>query len=161
METEFNLDTQFRTGSCEDILMSDIVTRIKDYLVDADEYEIDIGTDSQKNGGVKFVTAIIIHKDCKGGIFFYRQVHSKPIPVLHNRILTETSLSINCANQLLQMFLDNDVLHNITIHCDVGKGGKTKELIREVVGYVTACGYDCKIKPESIAASSVADRYTK
>lgn len=161
MDTIFEPDTPFLTGSGEHIAFADIATRIGDYLEDADDYTIDVGTDSQKNGGVKFVTAIVVHKVYKGGIFFYRPVHSEPIPVLHNRIIAETTMSINCANELLELFLNNDILRDITIHCDVGQFGKTRELIREVVGYVTSCGFDCKIKPESYAASAIADRYTK
>ncbi|RYD04208.1 hypothetical protein N752_15295 [Desulforamulus aquiferis] len=50
---------------------------------------------------------------------------------------------------------------NVEIHIDVGRQGETKDLIREVVGMVTGSGFQAKIKPDSFAASSVADRYTK
>ncbi|MBR4734133.1 MAG: hypothetical protein IK081_15370, partial [Lachnospiraceae bacterium] len=36
-----------------------------------------------------------------------------------------------------------------------------KELIPGLVGWIKACGYDCKVKPESYAASSIADRISK
>ena len=47
------------------------------------------------------------------------------------------------------------------IHCDIGKNGKTSELIKEIVGWVTASGYECLIKPESYTANSIADKYSK
>jgi predicted RNase H-related nuclease YkuK (DUF458 family) len=50
---------------------------------------------------------------------------------------------------------------DIEIHLDVGEQGKTKEIVREVVGMVTGSGFDARIKPESYGASSVADKYTK
>ena len=50
---------------------------------------------------------------------------------------------------------------DIEIHLDVGEQGKTKEIIREVVGMVTGSGFDAIIKPDSYGASKVADKFTK
>jgi predicted RNase H-related nuclease YkuK (DUF458 family) len=50
---------------------------------------------------------------------------------------------------------------NIEIHLDIGKQGRTKEIIREVVGMVVGSGFGARIKPESYGAFKVADRYTK
>ena len=46
------------------------------------------------------------------------------------------------------------------IHADVGENGITREMIKEVVGLIRGNGFEPKIKPESFAASVVADRYT-
>ena len=46
------------------------------------------------------------------------------------------------------------------IHADVGEGGKTKDMIKEVVGLIKSNGFEAKIKPEAFAASVVADRFT-
>ena len=46
------------------------------------------------------------------------------------------------------------------IHADVGEQGKTKEMVREVVGLIKSNGFEPRIKPMSFAASVVADRYT-
>ena len=153
--------TEFRSGSGSLVCLSDVIGRIESFLDDGYEYSIDIGTDSQTNGNTKFVTAIVVHKLGTGGIFFYRQYICGKIHTLSDRIYTETALSINCATELLELFLSNEILRDISIHCDVGPNGKTKELIREIIGYVTASGFDCKIKPEGIAACSVADRFSK
>ena len=72
MDLIFKRDTRFMTGSFEPILLSDIVGRIEEFLRDADDYSIDIGTDSQKSSKTKFVTAIAVHKVGRGGIFFDR-----------------------------------------------------------------------------------------
>jgi|SRR5581483_11002440 len=46
------------------------------------------------------------------------------------------------------------------IHADVGEHGKTKEMVKEVVGFIKSNGFEPRIKPQSFAASVVADRYT-
>jgi predicted RNase H-related nuclease YkuK (DUF458 family) len=161
MSTIFTSETKFTTGSWESITLAGIVDRIGAYLSDGHEYTIDIGTDSQRGQKTKFVTAIVIHKIGKGAIFFYHPVISENIHTLQDRIYMETAMSINCAAELLELFVENDVLYNITIHCDIGPNGKTRELIREIIGYVTASGFDCKIKPEATAACTVADRFSK
>jgi predicted RNase H-related nuclease YkuK (DUF458 family) len=46
------------------------------------------------------------------------------------------------------------------IHADIGEAGATRDMIREVIGLIVGNGFEPKIKPESFAASCVADRYT-
>jgi len=161
MNEVFTPETMFITGSWEPILMADIVDRTRDYLSDGYDYTIDVGTDSQKSGKIKFVTAVVVHKIGKGGIFFYHPVVSDTANSMQGRIYMETAMSIDCATKLLELFVENDVLRDIAIHCDVGPYGKTREMIREIVGYVNASGFCCKIKPDSVAACTVADRFTK
>jgi predicted RNase H-related nuclease YkuK (DUF458 family) len=48
-----------------------------------------------------------------------------------------------------------------TIHVDAGNKGPTSRYISEIVGWVRACGFDCRIKPDSYCASSIADRVSK
>jgi predicted RNase H-related nuclease YkuK (DUF458 family) len=162
MDTIFTKETKFMTGSFEPITLSDIVGRIDNYLSDGYEYNIEIGTDSQRGSNkVKFVTAIAVHKIGKGGIFFYHPTVTDTIHTLSDRIYMETGMSINCANVLIDLFVQSNVLHNITIHCDVGHNGRTKELIQGIVGYVTASGFGCCIKPDATTASCIADKFSK
>ena len=51
----------------------------------------------------------------------------------------------------------------VSIHIDAGNSdrGKTKMLIPELVGWIRACGYEAKTKPESFVASTIADRISK
>jgi len=46
------------------------------------------------------------------------------------------------------------------IHADIGENGATKDMIKEVIGLIKGNGFEPKIKPESFAASVVADRYS-
>ena len=52
---------------------------------------------------------------------------------------------------------------NFVIHVDAGHSdrGKTKTLIPELIGWIKASGFDCVVKPNSFAASSVADKLSK
>lgn len=126
-----------------------------------DNYRLIIGTDSQIRGEVCFVTALIIHREGKGGRFFYTRHYEKHAHSLRQRIFYEASLSLNLASKITDKLAESDQELNIEIHLDVGNNGSTKTLVKEVVGMVIGSGYPCRIKPNSYGASSVADRYTK
>ena len=49
--------------------------------------------------------------------------------------------------------------YDLEIHIDVGALGPTRSMIKEVVGMVNGNGFVAKTKPESWAASSVADKH--
>jgi len=157
----FTEDTEFITGSGTIVTMSEAVEKIAAFIKDSDNFTIDIGTDSQTTDKTKFVTAIVCCKERKGGIFFYHSSTIDKVPILRNRIYMETGISVECANQLIDLFLENEMFYTISIHSDVGPNGKTRDLIKEITGYVAAYGFDCKIKPNSMAASVVADKLCK
>lgn len=125
-------------------------------------YKLIVGTDSQLREEVCFVTAIIILREGKGGRFYYRKEREQTTFSLRQRIFYETSKSLNIAAKLADKFTSEGLTDlNIEIHLDVGEQGKTKDIIKEVVGMVTGSGFDARIKPESYGASKVADKYTK
>jgi len=157
----FTKDTKFITGSGTVVTMSEAVKRIAVFVEDSDNFTIDVGTDSQTTDKTKIVTAIVCCKERKGGIFFYHSSTIDKVALLRNRIYLETGMSVECANQLIDLFLDNEMFYTISIHSDVGQNGKTRELIKEITGFVSAYGFECKIKPDSIAASAVADKMSK
>jgi len=161
IKMEFTKDTKFVTGSGTIVTMSEAVKRIAVFVEDSNSFTIDIGTDSQTTDKTKIVTAIVCCKERKGGIFFYHSSTVDKVALLRNRIYMETGKSVECANQLIDLFLENEMFYTISIHSDVGLNGKTRELISEITGFVAAYGYDCKIKPNSIAASTVADKLSK
>lgn len=126
-------------------------------------YNLIVGTDSQKaRGEVRFVTAVVIHRIGKGGRFYYQTQYERPMKSLRQRMLYEASLSLGLASRLSERLSQLGVgLDHVEIHLDVGYNGPTSEVIREVVGMITGSGFDAKIKPDSFAASSVADKFTK
>lgn len=130
-------------------------------------YSLVIGTDSQiKNINGKaecdFVTAIVIHRKGKGARYFWKKEKIYRAPVLREKIYTETTKSLETAHELVPEIrrLISPSKYDFEIHIDVGPLGKTREMIREVVGMVNGNGFTAKTKPESWGASSVADKHT-
>jgi predicted RNase H-related nuclease YkuK (DUF458 family) len=128
-----------------------------------EQYSLIVGTDSQpRNGsGVDFVTAVIVHRKGKGGIYFWKRVIRQKKYVLRQRMYEEAMLSLDTAETILKLFeKDGITKYNMEIHVDIGPSGQTKEMIAEIVGMIRGSGYMVKTKPESYGASKVADRYT-
>lgn len=130
--------------------------------------QIVIGTDSQNFSYTKEVSVIAILTQGHGGIFFYQIRNRNRISDVRQKLHVETQDSLSVADELLSLLeqekYEELFLHtSFTIHIDAGTDdhGKTKPLIPELVGWVKALGYDCKIKPESFAASSIADKISK
>ena len=49
--------------------------------------------------------------------------------------------------------------HKFEIHVDVSENGKTGSMIQGLVGIIRANDFEARIKPNSFAASTVADRH--
>src|SRR2546428_13025851 len=97
-----------------------------------------IGPDSLPSDQPCFVTAVIVHRVGHGGRYSYRKMFNRKMESLRQRILFETSLSLETAGLLSAELSRNG--HSelpVEIHLDVGPNGDTKRIIREVVGMVT------------------------
>lgn len=133
-----------------------------------DTFKITIGTDSQNFDITKIVLVIVLERVTKGSIFFYQISKINRIDDIRTKLFTETQMSLECADKLLKLFEEKYEENGFdytklqfSIHIDAGENGKTKSVIPEIVGWVKSCGYDCVTKPNSYAASSVADKYSK
>jgi len=127
------------------------------------KYRLVIGTDSQnKNGNeTDFVSALVVHRVGRGGIYFWRRRIEKKTYVLRAKIYQEATLSLDLANEFLEATKHDGISRfDVEIHVDIGEYGETKEMINEVVGMVRGSGFAVQIKPESYGASKVADRHT-
>ncbi len=141
--------------------MFDRIVSFMDEDPEAD-YRIIVGTDSHLGHRICFVTAVIVHRTGKGARYYYQRQYHRKLNSLRQKIFYETSLSLQLAGSLAGKLAENGHAEmNVEIHLDVGQRGKTRDMIREVVGMVTGSGFDAKIKPDSYAASNVADRHTK
>lgn len=136
---------------------------IKNYIFKdrSREYKVTVGTDSQNYDDTKIVLVVAVWKVGAGGIFFYDIKVVDKIFSLRQKIFYEASLSIELAKQLLDKFNEENLPYDISIHVDIGKDGTTSKMIPEIVGWVNSCGFNCKIKPYSYAASSIANKYSK
>lgn len=126
------------------------------------DYELIIGTDSMPSGQeAEFVSAIVVHRKNRGGIYFWSKRHETKLHTLRQRIFQEALHSLKLAEQLIEKLKEKDITDfSLTIHVDVGPNGETKQMIHEVVGMIKGSGFAVKTKPDSYGASSVADRHT-
>ena len=127
------------------------------------EYKIMVGTDSEvgANGQADFVTAIVIHRVGNGGRYFWRHTILKDIHTLRDRMWREVLLSLDISKLLVNLLKDAGLSrYGFEVHVDVGENGATRTMIQELVGAVRAHNFEAKTKPESYAASKVADRHT-
>ena len=132
-----------------------------------DFYRLVIGSDSHSHRinshfECDFVTAIVIHRVGKGARYFWQREKVVKSFVLRDKIYAETLRSLKTAEALVPALRKavNSSKYELEIHIDVGDRGPTRDMIKEVVGMVVGNGYVAKTKPQSWAASSVADRYT-
>ena len=132
-------------------------------------YEIIVGCDSSATEDPTFPVAIVVLRKGEGGRFFLRRIHytTKKFYNLHDRILQEVLLSCELALWLRENFaarIDKEevkISHALQyIHADVGENGPTRDMLKEVVGLIRGNGFLPMVKPESFAASSVADRFS-
>lgn len=121
-----------------------------------------IGSDSllKYDKSADFVTAIVVHRVGNGGRYFWRHAELKPFYTLRDRIIKEVLLSLEMAEEILRELKDAQAPNfDFEIHADIGENGETKVMIQEVVGMIRAHNFEARTKPESYAASNVADRH--
>lgn len=127
------------------------------------KYKIIIGTDSERRPDhtADFVTAIVIHRVGNGGRYFWRRIDEpRKFHTLRDRIVQEVLFSLDAARALLIATQTASLPEfDFEIHADVGEGGETKVMIQEVVGMIRANNFEARTKPDSYAASKVADRH--
>lgn len=166
----------FRNSMHRDLSLDRVYEMLISFLRQAphNEYRLSIGTDSQVGSAeTVFVTAIHLHKIGRGATgFVTSQIIPRPIRSLGEKIFYETSKTLELASWFTDERMDKLVECILTtmgrpgdihfeFHLDVGTVGPTRELISEMVAMANGTGFEPKIKPESFAASSYANRYTK
>ncbi len=146
------------------------------------KYKIMIGTDSERlsDGRADFVTATVVHRVGNGGRYFWRRAQLGKFHTLRDRIIREVLISIDLGKEILVELRNlsaeagpglrppkadsGEVKEGMPewdfeIHADVGENGPTKAMIQEVVGMIRAHDFEAITKPDSCAASNVADRH--
>jgi len=163
------MDLKFLSAFGLELGMKEVVAEILRFMaVDPRaQYKILIGTDSEQllDKRADFVTAVVVHRVGNGGRYFWRRfcppAGGGKFHTIRDRIIREVLLSLEVARSILTELKENQKSENWTfeIHADVGENGPTSALIAEVVGMIRASNFEAKTKPESYAASKVADRH--
>lgn len=167
------LNGHFFNPTKGDLKIEEVIQELFDYIIESPEryYEIIVGCDSSSSQEPNFPLAIVILRLGEGGRFFLKRVSYKGRKFYNwkTRILEEVFLSCQLATYLRENFekkinssgKKKDLHYQLRyIHADVGENGKTKDMIKEVTGLIRGNGFEAKIKPESFAASNVADRFS-
>lgn len=163
------MENVFHSTTHGDLQLEDVAICIKAYIEDDPKagYSLLIGTDSHgtiSSSQISLVTAVLIYKKGLGGKYFWQRKKINNIHTLRQKIHAETLISLEFASifvpMLKQKMNGKALKYNLEIHVDVGEHGATRDMIKEVVGLVTGYGYVAKTKPESFAATYVADKHT-
>ncbi len=126
------------------------------------KYQIIVGSDSEGQGKIELVNAIVVHRLGRGGRYFWRKIYKEKIYTLREKIYEEVNFSISVALEILKFFekyKETLAKCEVEVHVDIGEGGETKEMIKEIVGMVKGYGLEVKTKPEAYAATKVADHH--
>ncbi len=166
------LNGYFYSPTKGNLKINEAIRELVNYISEKPEkfYDIVVGCDSSSSEEPHFPLAIVILRIGEGGRFFLKKIAYKgrKFYTWKTRILEEVLLSCQLALYLREQFekeIKTLKRKNLNyqlryIHADVGENGQTKDMIREVVGLIRGNGFEPKIKPESFAASSVADRFS-
>ena len=162
------MDVDFISRTYGKLTFEEMFNVIKEYVEEMPSYNynIIIGADSQnfgndRDGYTKMVTVVTVRRVGKGGIFFYNINYLKCIREVEPKLFHEVSLSLDLATKVQTRMKEEHLQHSICVHIDGGENGKSKKVINNVVGMVRGCGFSCEIKPDSYAASTIADRISK
>jgi|SRR3989338_1463396 len=126
------------------------------------EYKVTIGTDSlvYRDKQADFITAIVVHRIGNGGRYFWKRAKLGEFHTLRDRIYQEVMFSLDISKEVLgYLKMPEAPAFAFEIHVDVGDNGDTKTLIQEMTGMIRAMNYEVRTKPESYAASSIADKH--
>ena len=163
----------FQSETYGSVTLDQLILHIKDFLQEMpkSEYSLVIGTDSQeridaqsREKQIQLITAIVVHRKGWGGRYFWQKRKIKAVSTLREKIYAETLSSLELAYEFVPKIkielIENMPKYYLEIHVDVGEQGKTREMIKEVVGMISGNGFIVKTKPYAYAASYVADKHT-
>jgi len=152
---------KWHTGSGRSVDFFEILQKVKAHH--EKNGTVYIGTDSfSEKKACVFATSIVLlgADDQKGGKYFIKKEKVVRPASFYNRILKEAEKSVNIALEITEIFPELD----LEVHLDVSaehKNEKTSPMTKMLMGYTIGSGFKCKIKPDSFAASSVADKHSK
>ncbi|OGE79222.1 MAG: hypothetical protein A2751_04485 [Candidatus Doudnabacteria bacterium RIFCSPHIGHO2_01_FULL_46_14] len=170
---------KFTNPTKGELLFAEVLKEVVEFmkLDPRAHYRVMIGSDSNGYGLLDLVSVIAVHRVGNGGRYFWFRQTKENIKTLRQKIYAEVQASLDLASLFLPAFrgelekVEDEWLarHSLgeggpfdfQIHVDVGAKGETRDLIHEVTGMVTAHGYDVLVKPESAAATTLADKHVK
>lgn len=142
------------------LVITDIASQVQETLSDGTR-EVHIGADSQQCGKwTEYVVVIVLLKKGSGGRVFYARERVPRINSLRERLMKEVWMSVNLGLELNPIIGE---LHDLTIHVDANPNIKFKSsnYVKELTAMVVSQGFKSILKPDSWAASHLADHIVK
>ncbi|MCS7307978.1 MAG: hypothetical protein NZ526_05450 [Aquificaceae bacterium] len=119
-----------------------------------------VGCDSrQVKNHTLFVSVVVVHIDsCRGAKIFWKTEKVPRIRSLRQRLLEEVSRAVYLALEISDVVEDRP----FEVHLDINPNPEhnSSVILKEAIGYVLAQGLKPVVKPNSIAATTVADYIT-
>lgn len=144
----------------EGVSVPNVLDAIRDTLSRGDR-EIHIGSDSQQAGKfTEYVTVIVLLEKGKGGRAFYVRERVPRVKSLRERLLREVWMSVNVGLELNAHMAETA---GLTVHVDANPNLKfrSSDHVRELTAMVVSQGFKTLLKPDSWAASHLADHVVK
>jgi len=149
----------FRTAKGLKIEEKKLIDEIKKFILENKnfKYKIIVGTDSElQKDRVEFISVIVIHRVGYGARIFWRRSFANSMD-LYTRLWQEALLSLEISKILLAKLLKEKLEFNFEVHLDLGTNGKSNSVIKEIINLIRGYGFEVKVKPNSFAASKIAD----
>ena len=141
----------------------EIVEEIKAARKTNEFLELHIGTDSDPNGKKYAIsTGIALRNPGKGGNYFWSRSFLNPkfTSNIGVRLEREVTDSLIVAEELKKM-LNTEMKIVIHVDCNTQLNHASGKYAKQLTSYAVGMGYLVKIKPDSWAASSLADKHAK
>ena len=156
-------DYNWYSGSGQEVSIAHILEDITQSKIINNLIEIHVGTDSDPNGS-KFTnaTGIAIRFPGNGCRYYWTKTHLDPYThkSLMVRLNAEVTQTIFIADALRNNLSDS---FNIIVHIDCNPDPKhlSGKYVKQLKSYALGMGFEVVVKPNSWAASCIADKHAK
>ena len=135
----------------------DLVEYLKFYLSENPDAQIIIGCDSKNRDSLTIYTVVVVlYKPRRGGHVLYSKKRIPRVKERWNRLWHEVEISVNLANELVELGLPKPVFIDLDLNPD--PRFKSNDVVRAAVALVESMGYVARTKPYSLCASYAADK---
>lgn len=157
-----HIDDMWFTGDMKSVGRTGLLKDLEDHIFEGGK--IFVGCDSNVLGdNCTYAHTICLYNEeaRRGGRYYVKtcKVKMKFSTPPQVRIMQEAQYAIEIAMELAQMFPSE----TIEVHLDVNtrKGNLSQTLADQLSGYAKSAGFACKMKPDSWAATGIADGHTR
>ena len=161
-EVEMHIDDMWFTGDMKPVGRERLLKDLEDHIFEGGK--IFVGCDSNVIGdNCTYAHTICLYNEeaRRGGRYYVKtcKIKMKFSTPPQVRIMQEAQYAIEIAMELAQVFPSE----TIEVHLDVNtrKGNLSQTLADQLSGYAKSAGFACKMKPDSWAATGIADGHTR